>query len=116
MENVGAGASAVRLSWMTIGGQRYYGVKVYKYSYNQASMPRDEVILFGAAESDRIYCRALGEEDKYYTPERNRIFNCDIKRKQSSKHHFSKAHKGKAQWILATFMRNQISSNLRLPR
>jgi hypothetical protein len=106
VKNLGAGL--VPISWIAVGGQGKHGVKVYKYTYsagwdaqsdritlscaqNASSIrlvgfspdrpnTRDQVIVFGAADSNRIYCWGLGWENENRTPEPSWIFNCDVRK------------------------------------
>src|SRR5206468_10428002 len=92
----------------SVGGQGKHGVKVYKYIYNvgwdaqtdritlscsqNASSirlvgfspdrpnTRDQVIVFGVAESNRIDSWGLGLENEHRTPEPSWIFNCDVRK------------------------------------
>lgn len=94
--------------WVAIGGQGQHGVRVYRYNHHtgygaqsdrltlscpgNASSVRivgfspeqptatEQVIVFGATDSNWVYCWGLNENLKCRTPDPDWTFNCDARK------------------------------------
>ncbi|KAH7351375.1 hypothetical protein BKA66DRAFT_575596 [Pyrenochaeta sp. MPI-SDFR-AT-0127] len=102
------GPDEVPFFWIAVGGQGQHGVRVYKYTHRSGygaqcdrltlSCPgntspvrvvgfsqeqptvSDSIILFGATDSNWVYCWALSQNSHCRTPDPNWIVNCDARK------------------------------------